>query len=123
MSVETRFGSIEVTAMLAAIPKDEWRHLQSFCLALRLVEQGHGNIPDHVADYFDEIVSQVRSMLQENGASRGVISPEALALLLEIRSEQHLRDVIGQLPRFNAIAPDIARTLLSDMEQRFALQE
>ena len=109
--------------MLAALPKEKLRHLHPFCLALRLVEQGRADIPDHVAHHFDEIVDQVRALLRDTHAVQHAISPEAIALLLKIRSEQRLRDAIGQLPRFNAIGRDAARSILSDMEQRFASQD
>ena len=70
---------------------------------MRLVEQGRADIPDHIAIHFDEIVSQVRFLLQDAATFRGVISPEALALLIEIRSAQNLCAAIGGLPRFAAI--------------------
>lgn len=109
--------------MLAAVPNEESRHLHQFCLALRLVEQGRADIPDHVAEHFDDIVSQVRLLLADTRALRGAISPEALALLLEIRGEERLKLAIGQLPRLNAIGRETARSILSGMEQRLALQD
>lgn len=109
--------------MLAAVPNAESRHLHPFCLALRLVEQGRADIPADVTQHFDEIISQVRQLLIDRRAMAGAISPEAIALLLEIRSEQRLKELIGALPTLSAIRPEMARSLLSDMEQRFALQD
>lgn len=109
--------------MLAALPRDESRHLHPFCLALRLVEQGRTDIPAPVAHHFDQIIEEVRALLQNAHAGQTAISPEAIALLLEIRSEQHLRDTIKELPRLVAIDREMARNILSDMEQRFALHD
>ena len=109
--------------MLAALPKEESRHLHPFCLALRLVEQGSVDIPTDVAHNFDQIIEQVRVLLHDAQAVKGFISPEAIALLLEIRSEPDLRDLIGALPSLTQIHRETARHILSDMEQRFALQD
>lgn len=109
--------------MLAAVPKEQSRHLHPFCLALRLVEQGRADIPVDVAAHFDAIVEQVRALLLDARTHREAVSPEAIALLLEIRSEENLRKAIGELPRLNAIRPDTARNILTGMEQRFALQD
>jgi hypothetical protein len=109
--------------MLAAAPKEHSRHLYPFCLALRLVEQGRSDIPHDVAEQFDIIIRQVRALLLNAEALREVISPEAIALLLEIRGEQDLERTIGDLPQLNAIQRDTARSILTSMEQRFALQD
>lgn len=109
--------------MLAAAPKEHSRHLYPFCLALRLVEQGRDDIPRDVAEHFDIIVRQVRALLNDVHALHEVISPEAIALLLEIRSESDLRQTIGELPQLRAIKQETARNILSSMEQRFALQD
>lgn len=102
---------------------EESRHLHPFCLALRLVEQGRADIPTDVAHHFDLIIEQVRLLLRDAQAVKGFISPEAIALLLEIRAEPDLRDAIGKLPGLMQIRRETARSILSDMEQRFAFQD
>lgn len=108
--------------MLAAAPKEHARHLYSFCLALRLVEQGRADIPRDVAVQFDDIVNQVRALLHTREL-RMAIAPEAIALLLEIRGQHDLEKSIDELPKLNSIKRETARNLLTSMEQRLALQD
>lgn len=109
--------------MLTAIPREQSRHLNPFLLALRLVEQRRADIPADLEEYFNGIVDQVRSLLENAPRQPGAISPEAIALLLEIRAMADLRATIENLPGLRAIPPEIAHNILSSMEQRFAFQD
>ncbi|MBR2535740.1 MAG: hypothetical protein IKE66_06670 [Hyphomicrobium sp.] len=109
--------------MLTAIPREQSRHLNPFLLALRLVEQQRVDIPPDLEEYFNAIVEQVRTLLEGAPRQPGAISPEAIALLLEIRAVGDLRTTIETLPGLRAIPPEIAHNILSSMEQRFAFQD
>jgi hypothetical protein len=110
-------------AVLAAVPRELSQHLNPFWLTLRLVEQGRSDIPADAARHFDDIISQVRALLQDSYSHSSPISPEVVELILEIRATEGLRNAIDSLPKLNAIPPEIAHNILSTMEQRLAFAD
>jgi hypothetical protein len=87
-----------------------------FTLALNLSKKNEPNVPSSVVEYFDQVLKQIRCVLERPGEVIRDISPEALDIAMEIESESCLYKDILELENFQSLTPEKASHLLQEME-------
>lgn len=109
--------------MLAATPSTRQNPLELVRLALSMVEAGERDIPESLKKYFLAVLSQARTLAKDPPEAHGELLPEAIELALEIRTMKEFSEEIDRIETVDKISPDVAKKLLSAMEQSPVYQD
>jgi len=109
--------------MLAAAPSPQSDSLELIRLALSMVRSNEPNIPESLITYFAQVLEQARVLAGDPSKAEGQVLPEAIDLALEIRSVKEFSDELEKVKSIDKLTPDIARKLLSVMEEHPVYQD
>lgn len=104
--------------MLAAT-REKTRSLELLRLILDLANQ-HQQVPESLRKHLMDVIAQAKQLADDPSSVHGVISPEALALARQIRSQTDLAAAVQQITSFDSIDSKIASSVLHSLEGRAA---
>lgn len=106
--------------MLAAVPSDADRRLELFRLALLLNSRSNAELPSALATYFNEILSQARSLILDPNRISNLQMPQAIQLANEMLSNDRLRALLEGVESIDDMSRERAERALLTLEPELA---
>ena len=102
--------------MLAAASQ-QTQSLELVKLILGLIRSKTPDIPDGFQRHLLSVIEQAKLIARDPKAVQSKTSPDAIRLAVAMRSRPDLASVLEAIHSFDNIGPEVAKRMLSEMEQ------